>query len=47
MGDKGSKDKSKREKQNKTKLTVKDKRRIKQDKNNPRPSPLTSVPGGK
>ena len=45
MGDKGSKDKSKREKQNKAKLSVKEKRRIKQGKNSPRPSPLTS-PGG-
>ena len=47
MGDKGSKDKNKREKQNKAKLSVKEKRRIKQGKNSLPPSPLTSPPGGK
>ena len=47
MGDKGSKDKSKREKQNKAKLSVKEKRRIKQGKNSLPPSPLMSPPGGK
>lgn len=47
MGDKGSKDKGKREKQNRAKLSVKEKRKIKQAKNDPQPSPLASRSGGK
>jgi len=47
MGDKGSKDKGRREKQNKAKLSVKEKRKLKQAKNNPQPSSLTSPPRGK
>ena len=47
MGDKGSKDKSKREKQNKAKLSVKDKRKLKQAKKDPKPSTLTSPPKGR
>ena len=42
MGDKGSKDKGKREKQNKAKVSLKEKRKLKQAKNNPKPSALTS-----
>ena len=47
MGDKGSKDKGKREKQNKAKVSLKEKRKLKQAKNNPQASALTSPPKGR
>lgn len=47
MGDKGSKDKGRKGKQNKAKLSVKEKRKLKQAKSDPQPSTLTSPPRGR
>ena len=44
VGDKGSKDKGKREKQNKAKVSLKEKRKLKQEKNKPRATALTAPP---
>ena len=41
MGDKGKRDKGKRETKKKAKLTIKEKRREKREKNAPGPKPTT------
>ena len=46
MCDKGSKDKGKREKQNKAKVSLKEKRKLKQAKKNPPQTALTVPPKG-
>jgi len=47
MGDKGSKDKGRRGKQNKAKVSLKEKRKLKQAKNNPKASALTPPQKGR
>ncbi len=44
MGDKGKKDKGKREHQKKAKLSPKEKRKLKREKKGPMPSAVRSLP---